>query len=108
MPNLNQIANYEKAINENSRLIAKKKNAIPFITAIIVLIYIVVFNLRESYLSNYFNNQIDFIKSISYFFIGIVLFYFTTIFYQISKLSKQTKEWKISRYKLTRLEQDNS
>ena len=106
MPNFRKISEFETAILKNKLKITKKKKTIPYISTIIVLAYIIIFNLRENF-SNLFGNQLDFIEIISYFFAGVLLTYFIYIFFRISVLFRQSKEWSLSQYKLTKLEEQN-
>ena len=107
MPNLKNIVAFEKSIRKNKRAIAKKKKTIPFYVLIIVLIYALLFNISGHKLKSLFDNQLDFIETLSYIFMGIISIYFTYIFYTISRLSKQTKEWNKSLYKISKLNEEN-
>ena len=107
MLNQEKRVSLEKNIKQTRRLISKKKKSIPFIIGIFVLIYLVVFNLRETDLSNYFDNHIDYIIMISSIFIGTVIVYFAYLFHQISKLNKKVKQQNIFLFKLNRLNKDS-
>lgn len=106
MLNLNEITKLEKKIKSNKLLIKKKKKSIPYFLTIIILVYLVIFNLRDKLeFSNYFDNQLHFIKILTYIFIGIIIAYFLFLFFRISIISKHVKQQNISLFKLSKLDE---
>lgn len=107
MPNLKKKLFFESSISSNKKAIAKMKKSIPLFILTAILLYVVLFNLSGYKLDVLFDNQLDFIQTLSYSFISIMTLYFAYIFYSISKLSKQTKEWNKSLYKLSKLNKES-
>lgn len=101
-----KIIDFEVAINHNNSLIKKKKKSARYVFTIILLIYVVVFNLRSSFLSSYFENQFEYIKVSSIVFVLIIVVYLISVVYQVLKLSKQVKIWNNMYFKLSKLEKE--
>jgi uncharacterized membrane protein YbjE (DUF340 family) len=106
MPNLNDITGFEKSIHQNKRKINRNKKSIPYVILTLVFLYALLFNISAHKLTPLFDNQLAFIKTLSYSFISIIILYFLYVFLLISKLSKQSKNWNKSIYKLAKLDEN--
>jgi hypothetical protein len=105
MPNIKKIHFFENSITRNKKTIAKRKKSIPLFVLACVLLYVVLFNLSGYKIDLFFDNQLHFIQTLTFTFISILIFYFAYVFYSISKLSKQSKDWNKSIYKLSKLDE---
>jgi hypothetical protein len=105
MPNLKTIAEFEHSIKENEIIIKKKKKSIPYVVIFLVFSYLSLFNTDINKFTTLFDNQLDFIKSLSYTFITTIILYIGYVVFLTSRLSKQSKNWNISIYKLAKLDE---
>lgn len=105
MEKFKNVIEFENAITQNKRIIAKKKKSVPFILLCITMLYVVLFNFSGHRLDVFFDNQLDFIKTLSFSFVSIICLYGMFIYYSIYKLSSQSKEWNKSLYNLSKLDE---
>lgn len=105
MEKFKNVIEFENAITKNKRIIAKKKKSVPFILLCITMLYVVLFNFSGHKLDVFFDNQLDFIKTLSFSFVSIICLYGMFIYYSIYKLSNQSKEWNKSLYNLSKLDE---
>lgn len=105
MEKFKNVIEFENAITKNKRIIAKKKKSVPFILLCLTMLYVVLFNLSGHNFDTFFDNQIDFIKMLSYSFIGVIFVYGIYIYYSIQKLTSQSKKWNKSLYNLSKLDE---
>ena len=102
------ILELEKSIKSNKNAIKTKKKRIPFTISGLVLAYFLIFNLSSNVLSDYIDNQIEFIQLISIVFVILLLLYVIVTIYSISRLNTINKEQNISLYKVAKLKEEVS
>jgi hypothetical protein len=108
MSNLKKIVILDKSIKKKKRWVSKKKKSIPYFIGALILIYLAFINLIEiDKPTTFFKNQTDYIIIVSSIFFGILLVYFTYLYYRISNLRKLIKQQNISMFKLNRLNKEN-
>lgn len=99
-----KIADFENAIKKNELIIKKKKKSISIFLLLIVFIYTILFNLSGHKLTSLFDNQLHFLKAITYTAIVTAIGYLIYVYLLVLKLSKETKTWNRSLYELSKLD----
>ena len=105
MEKFKNVIEFENAITKNKRIIAKKKKSVPYILICIIMLYMILFNFNGAAIDVFFNNYLEFIKTLTFGFVLIICTYGMFIYFSIYKLNNQAKEWNKSLYNLAKLDE---